>query len=283
MGRRRSRLAAERRLTALPCVRGRTDPPPTEALYCAMGRSRVRAKRLSPRIAAAATPRGNQLLAALPSAESRRLIARCEPVELAFGDVLCEQGDRIRHVYFPIGGFISLISSLDERPRLEVGLVGSEGMLGVSLTLGVNVAPLRALVQGAGSGLRMDTAQFSRELQRSPALGEELKRYLYVLMSQLAQMAACTHFHLVEARLARWLLMTRDRAHSDEFYLTQEFIAYMLGVRRAGITQAASTLQKRKLIRYARGHVTILDGRRLEAVSCGCYAVARDTYDRLMN
>jgi CRP-like cAMP-binding protein len=248
-----------------------------------MDRSHVRAKRRSSPTAAAAIPYGNQLLTALPSAERRRLTALCEPIELRFGQVLCEQGARIRHVYFPSGGFISLISALDDRPKLEVGLVGWEGMLGVSLLLGVPVAPLRALVQGTGSALRMEAARFSDELKRSPALQRALNSYVYVLMSQLAQMAACTRFHVVEARLARWLLMTRDRARSDEFHLTQEFIAYMLGVRRVGISRAARALQKRKLIRYTRGRMTILDGRGLEAASCACYAVARDLYDRHMH
>lgn len=224
----------------------------------------------------------NRLLAALPGAERRRLAALCEPVELVFGDALYEQGARIRHVFFPRRSFISLISALDGEPMLEVGLVGSEGMLGMPLFLGVNVAPLRALVQGGGPALRMDAARFSRELKCSPALRGALKSYLYVLMSQLTQLAACTRFHLVEARLARWLLMTRDRAHSDEFRLTQEFTAYMLGVRRVSVTRAASVLQKRKLIRYTRGRMAIIDGPGLEKASCGCYATARNLYDRYM-
>jgi CRP-like cAMP-binding protein len=238
---------------------------------------------MAPRVAAAALLPGNLLLAALPAVERRRLIARCEPIELEFEQVLCEVGDRIRHIYFPTSGFISLITSVDKESYLEVGLVGSEGMLGSSLLLGVGVSSLRALVQGAGPALRIDAAQFSSELKRSPALRKLLNSYLYVLFTQLSQMAACTRFHIVEARLARWLLMTRARAHSNEFRLTQEFLAYMLGVRRAGITRAASNLQKRQLIRYSRGKMQILDSRGLEAVSCKCYADATRMYARVMS
>lgn len=237
---------------------------------------------MTPRIAAAANPRGNLLLDSLPPGDRRRLIARCEPVNLTFGDVLYEVGDRVRDVYFPTASFISLISSVDKDSRLEVGLVGAEGMLGLSLLLGVSTSPLRALVQGAGPALRIDAAEFFKALKRSPTLAKLLNRYLHVVMSQLAQMAGCTRFHLVDARLARWLLMTRDRANSNHFRLTQEFLAYMLGVRRAGITQAASALQKRKLIHYTRGKMTILNARGLEAVTCGCYAEAARMYTRLL-
>lgn len=227
--------------------------------------------------------RHNLLLAALPRKERRDLLAHCEPVELALGDLLYSQDERIHHVYFPTSGFISLISSVDGRPRLEVGLVGTEGMLGLSLAAGENVAPLQALVQGCGSALRTEASLFCLTLKRSPALRELLMRYTYVRLSQLAQMVGCTSFHLVDARMARWILTTRDRAMSDEFYLTQEFLAYMLGVRRVGITAAARSLRQRKLIAYNRGNVIILDGGGLERVTCACYAVGRQMYERVMS
>jgi len=228
------------------------------------------------------SPVANRLLTALPRKDRQRFLAGCMPVELAFSEVLAEAGARIGHVYFPTQSFISLTTPTDACASLEVGLVGDEGMLGASLILGVDISPLHAVVQGAGPALRMGTARFRRELAASTTLQRELKRYLYVTMSQIAQTAACTRFHVVEERLARWLLMTHDRAHSNEFHVTHEFLAYMLGVRRVGVTMAATSLQKRKLISYRRGRVTVLDRAGLEAAACGCYAADNATYTRMM-
>jgi len=224
----------------------------------------------------------NRLLEALPGADRRRVVASGEMVELTLGDVLYTPGERLTHGYFPLGGVISLIQVIDASDFLEVGLVGAEGMFGTPLALGVDASPVRAVVQGAGLALRIDAVALQRELGRSPALQRELARYVYVRMSQLSQTAGCTRFHVVEARLARWLLMTQDRQRSASFHITHEFLAFMLGVRRVGVTKAASALQLRRLIRYSRGDITVLDRRGLQAAACGCYRADRDTYDRIL-
>ena len=210
------------------------------------------------------------------------MLAGCEPVELAFADVLCTPGESIRHVYFPTRSCISLVMPVDDSASLEVGLIGSEGMLGIPLALGVDRSPVSAVVQGAGSALRMEADYFCRELERSQALQGGVNRYVFVCLNQLAQRAACTRFHVVEARLARRLLMTQDRAHTDTFSITHEFLASMLGVRRVGITRAATSLQERRLIRYSRGKVTVVDRRGLRAASCDCYRADRESYDRIL-
>ncbi len=222
----------------------------------------------------------NRLIALLPRPDRASLLAACESVQLEFGAVLCEPGEFTRYVYFPVDCVISLLTTaVAGEPGLEVGMVGREGMLGAQLSLGVNAIPLHALVQGAGATWRVAAAPFRRELSSSRALQMSLHRYVYVLMARLATSAVCTRFHNVEPRLARWLLMTQDRMCSNTFHLTHEFLAHMLGVRRVGITGAATDQQRQGLIRYRRGDICVLDRVGLQAVACSCYAADRRAYD----
>lgn len=225
----------------------------------------------------------NLLLAALPRGGRQRFLANCDRVALTLNDILAEAGEQIRHVYFPTSGFISLIVTLDNGAHLEVGMVGNEGMLGSSVTLGVSVSPQHAIVQGKGTALRMSVAAFRRHCRQNAKLRERLAQYIYASMRQLAQMSACTRYHQVEARLARRLLMSRDRVGGNEIHLTHEFLATTLGVRRVGITQAARALRARGLILYRRGDITIVDGAGLEARSCECYERANQIYEQALD
>jgi CRP-like cAMP-binding protein len=189
--------------------------------------------------------------------------------------VLYQAGEKSRHLYFPTDCMVSLLAVTERGGGLEVGLVGREGMVGIARALGVSSSPVRAIVQGAGSAMRVDAAQFDRELARSLPLRRQVDRCAYLTMATAMQVAACNKAHVLEARLARWLLMTQDRVSSDKFRFTQEFIALMLGVRRAGVNAGAAALQKRKLIRYSRGTMQILDRAGLLAASCSCYDLIR--------
>lgn len=223
----------------------------------------------------------NRLIQGLPRKARNRILKLCEPSNLAFGTVLCEADQPLRYVYFPLTAFVSLVTSVENHPPLEIALIGNEGMLGATLALGVNTALLRAVVQGSGTALRMTVGQLQRELRDSPSLDRTLNRYLFVLLTQLSQTTACTRFHGIKARLARWLLMTHDRAHADRFHLTHKYLADMLGVQRSAITIAACALQKGKLIRYSRGDIRVLNRRGLEAASCECYQAVIEDHNRM--
>jgi CRP-like cAMP-binding protein len=224
----------------------------------------------------------NHLIELLPARDRARLLAICEPVELVLSDILAEPDQPTCHVYFPVKSFISLVTLVDNRRGVEVGMVGREGMLGAQLVLGVTAAPLQALVQGSGAAWRIATVPFERELANSPALQRVLNRYVYVLMAQQATSAACLRFHLIGQRLARWLLLSQDRADSSTFQITHEFLAYMLGMRRVGVTAAASALQRSGLIEYHRGTIKVLDRGGLEAAACSCHAANQRTYTDLL-
>ncbi|MCA1798083.1 MAG: Crp/Fnr family transcriptional regulator [Xanthomonadaceae bacterium] len=224
----------------------------------------------------------NERLSALPRNERDAMIEQCETVELSIGDILAEPGRPVSHVYFPAGAIVSLLATVDDDTTLEVGIVGTDGMLGVSLALGVDAATLRAVVRASGTALRMDAQNFRRCLANSEVMRTDLNHYTCVLLTQLAQTAVCTRFHLVEARLARWLLMIHDRSPDDHLELTHGLLAEMLGVRRSGITTAAGILRQNKVIKYTRGDITIIDRAALEQASCECYRVVAETAAQLL-
>ena len=222
----------------------------------------------------------NHLLGALPRKDYQKLLPVLEPVKLAFGEILYESHDQIRHVYFPVDCFVSMLTTVDAGRAAEVGLIGSEGMIGVPMALGVAVSPFRAVVQGGGTAMRLKTVDFRRSFSNSAALKREVFLFTHLLMIQIAQTAACNRFHVVTQRMARWLLMTHDRVNSNEFRITQEFLALMLGVRRVGVSVAMCALRDRKVIAYRRGTIKILDQGGLVSAACGCYKTVKDTYSR---
>ncbi|MBY0464215.1 MAG: Crp/Fnr family transcriptional regulator [Burkholderiales bacterium] len=228
------------------------------------------------------TPPANSFLGYLPHAQGMQLAHRCETVELTLSQVLSEPGMPMSHVYFPVDSFLSVVVKVDTHHGLEVGMVGREGMLGSELALGLAGSPFHTLVQGAGSCLRMPANDFRTQLEHSTALQTVCHSYLLVRLHQLARAAACERFHMIGPRLARWLLMSQDRAHTPTFHLTHEFMALMLGVRRVGVTMAAGALQRSGVIAYRRGTLTVLDRAALASQACSCYAADKATYLTLM-
>ncbi|HEV7472449.1 MAG TPA: Crp/Fnr family transcriptional regulator [Pyrinomonadaceae bacterium] len=217
----------------------------------------------------------NLLLAALPKKDYQALQGHLEEIPLVFEEFLYRPGVPIGDVYFPNSGVVSLLAGINDHATLEVGLVGNEGMVGLSAFLGVEFSMNRAVVQGAGFAMKMKATALRKQCNNGGALPRLLQRYAHSVLTQISQSAVCNQFHSVDARLARWLLMTHDRMGDDEFQLTQEFLSNMLGVRREGVSKAAGKLQKRKLIRYSRGRLKVLDRPGLEATSCGCYEIIR--------
>ena len=224
----------------------------------------------------------NRLLSSLPADERRRLLAHLTPVSLEYRRLLYQEHRPIEHVYFVETGVASLVSTMKNGAASEVGTIGNEGMVGLPIILGDSQAPTRVYMQVPGSGLEMPADVFQGLMLANPAIYAPMLHYAHAFFNQVAQSAACAHHHLLEQRCCRWLLMTRDRMGSDEFLLTQEFLAMMLGVRRSGVTVAAGALQRAGLIRYHRGNVTILDGAGLAKRSCECYEITKRRFDRLL-
>jgi CRP-like cAMP-binding protein len=227
-------------------------------------------------------PRKNQLLAALPDAEWQRWRPQLEEVELPLGQVLYESGITLSHVYFPTTALVSLLFVMENGASAEIAVVGSEGVVGISLFMGGESTPSRAVVQSAGQGFRLQAHAIRNEASRAGPVLQLLLRYTQALITQMTQTAACNRHHSLDQQLCRWLLLSLDRLRGNELVMTQELIANMLGVRREGVTEAARKLQKVGLIRYARGRITVLDRPGLEQRTCECYAVVKKEYDRLL-
>jgi CRP-like cAMP-binding protein len=229
-----------------------------------------------------ADPRQNHLLAALPEAVWQRWQPHLERVDLPLGKVLYESGSRLSHVYFPTSAIVSLLYVMEDGASAEIAVVGNDGLVGISLFMGGGTTPSRAVVQSAGEGWRLNAALMKEEFDRAGPAMHLLLRYTQALITQMAQTAVCNRHHSVDQQLCRWLLLSLDRLSGSDLVMTQELIANMLGVRREGVTEGALKLQKAGLIRYARGHISVLDRVGLEARTCECYAVVKKEYDRLL-
>lgn len=228
------------------------------------------------KIAKLPQPSSNRLLASLPISEFDRIFPKLEQVALNYEEKIYQSNDEIHSVYFPISGIISLLTSVENNATLEVGLIGKEGMVGIELFLGVKTSNIQAIVQGNGFAMRMSAEDFLTECENSGALPRILQRFLHSRLTQVSQSAACYRFHPIEARLARWLLMTADRMDTNEFLITQEFLSNMLGVRREAVNKSAVALQQENLINYSRGHISIINRQGLEKATCICYEIIKN-------
>ena len=228
------------------------------------------------------SPNQNHLLAALPAAEFERLAPHLEPVEMRLGDVLYESGGLLQHVYFPTTAILSLHYVMENGSSSEIAGVGNEGMLGISLLMGGNTTPSRAVVQTGGQGYRLKSQLMLEEFKRAGAMQQLMLRYTQALITQMSQTAACNRHHSLVQQLCRWLLLTLDRMPTNELIMTQELVASMLGVRREGVTEAAGNLQQAGVISYRRGHITVLNRSGLESQVCECYAVVKKEFARLL-
>jgi CRP-like cAMP-binding protein len=227
-------------------------------------------------------PEQNQLLAALPAADHERLLPHLEAITLPLGSVVFESGNKLRHLYFPASGIVSLLYAMENGASTEIAVIGNEGVVGIALFMGGESTPSRAVVQSAGHGYRLNAAFLKTEFERGGPLQYLLLRYTQALIAQMTQTAVCNRHHAVDQQLCRWLLLSLDRLPSNKLAMTQELIANMLGVRREGVTEAAGKLQEAGLIRYRRGHITVLDRPKLEKRVCECYAVVKKEMSRLL-
>jgi CRP-like cAMP-binding protein len=224
----------------------------------------------------------NRILAALSDGDREGLFPYLEQVSLRAGDTLFEPGDRVQQIYFPINSLVSMLAMMEDGTTVEAGVIGNEGVVGISTILGAETSTIQGLVQVSGDALRIPAEAFMAAFKRGGELQSLVLRHTHTLFTLVSQTAACNRVHTIEERLARWMLTTRDRVQSDEFLMTQEFIARMLGTRRSGVTVAAGILQNAGLISYQRGRINILDGEKLEAASCECYRTVKEEYDRYL-